>query len=50
MPVNNISERDIRPCVVFRKATNGFRSKWGAKLHAGYRSVTGIARLRGTVA
>ena len=27
---NNISEREIRPSVVFRKVTNGFRSEWGA--------------------
>lgn len=42
---NNISEREIRPSVVFRKVTNGFRSDWGAQIHAGYRSVTGTARL-----
>jgi len=44
---NNISEREIRPSVVFRKVTNGFRSEWGAQIHAGYRSVTGTARLKG---
>lgn len=44
---NNISEREIRPSVVFRKVTNGFRSDWGAQIHAGYRSVTGTARLAG---
>jgi transposase len=41
---NNISEREIRPSVLFRKVTNGFRSDWGAQIHAGYRSVTGTAR------
>lgn len=46
-PTNNISEREIRPSVVFRKVTNGFRSDWGAHIHAGYRSVTGTARLSG---
>ena len=46
-PTNNISEREIRPSVVFRKVTNGFRSDWGAQIHAGYRSVTGTARLHG---
>jgi transposase len=46
-PTNNISEREIRPSVVFRKVTNGFRSEWGARIHAGYRSVTGTARLKG---
>jgi transposase len=44
---NNGSEREIRPSVVFRKVTNGFRSDWGAEVHAGYRSVTGTARLHG---
>lgn len=44
---NNVSEREIRPSVVFRKVTNGFRSPWGAEIHAGYRSVTGTARLNG---
>ena len=47
---NNISEREIRPSVVFRKVTNGFRSDWGSQIHAGYRSVTGTARLSGTSA
>jgi transposase len=47
---NNVSEREIRPSVVFRKVTNGFRSDWGAQIHAGYRSVTGTARLKGTPA
>lgn len=42
---NNISEREIRPSVVFRKVTNGFRSEWGAGVHAGYRSLTSTARL-----
>ena len=49
-PTNNISEREIRPSVVFRKVTNGFRSDWGAQIHAGYRSVTGTARLKGQAA
>ena len=49
-PTNNVSEREIRPSVVFRKVTNGFRSTWGATVHAGYRSVTGTARLKGTAA
>lgn len=49
-PTNNRSEQEIRPSVVFRKVTNGFRSQWGPKIHAGYRSVTGTARLYGTSA
>ena len=44
-PTNNACEREIRPSVVFRKVTGGFRSHWGAQIHAGYRSVTGTARL-----
>jgi transposase len=44
---NDISEREIRPSVVFRKITNGFRSDSGARNHVGYRSVTGPPRLRG---
>lgn len=43
---NNISEREIRPSVVFRKVTNGFRSDWGADVHAGYRSLTSTAKLK----
>ena len=27
-PTNNISERRLRPSVIFRKVTNGFRSAW----------------------
>jgi transposase len=47
---NNACEREIRPSVVFRKVTGGFRSDWGARIHAGYRSVTGTARLHGQTA
>jgi transposase len=37
-PTNNGSKQEIRPSVVFRKVTNGFRSDWGLAIHAGYRS------------
>lgn len=47
---NNISEREIRPSVVFRKVTGGFRSSWGARVHAGYRSLTSTAKLAGHTA
>lgn len=47
---NNISEREIRPSVVFRKVTGGFRSEWGADVHAGYRSLVSTARLYGQTA
>ena len=43
---NNGSERALRPCTVYRKITNGFRSEWGAKLYADIRSVVETARRR----
>ncbi len=43
---NNGSERALRPCAVYRKITNGFRSKWGAALYADIRSVVETARRR----
>jgi transposase len=46
-PTNNCSEQALRPCVIFRKITNGFRSQWGAKLYADVRSVLETARRRG---
>jgi transposase len=45
-PTNNGSERALRPCAVFRKITNGFRTEWGAKLYADIRSVIETARRR----
>jgi len=44
---NNGSEQALRPCVIFRKVTNCFRSQWGAKLYADVRSVFETARRRG---
>jgi transposase len=46
-PTNNGSEQALRPCVIFRKITNCFRSQWGAKLYADVRSVFETARRRG---
>ena len=43
---NNGSERALRPCAVFRKITNGFRTEWGAKLYADIRSILETARRR----
>ena len=43
---NNGSERALRPCAVFRKITNGFRTDWGAKFYADVRSVIETARRR----
>jgi transposase len=45
-PTNNGSERALRPCVVFRKVTNCFRSEWAANLYADIRSVIETARRR----
>jgi transposase len=47
---NNESEREIRHSVVFRKVTGGFRSTWGAEVHAGYRSLTSTAARTGHTA
>ncbi len=35
-PTNNVSERALRPAVVHRKVTGGFRSEWGAKTYFGF--------------
>ena len=45
-PTNNGSERALRPCAVYRKITNGFRSPWAAALYADIRSVVETARRR----
>ena len=46
-PTNNVSERGLRPSVIFRKVTNGFRSVWGAKVYADLCSIVGTGRLAG---
>ncbi|MDR2837020.1 MAG: IS66 family transposase [Azonexus sp.] len=43
---NNGSERALRPCVTFRKITNGFRTSWRARFYADVRSVIETARRR----
>jgi transposase len=43
---NNGSERALRPCAVYRKITNGFRSEWAARLYADIRSVVETGRRR----
>ena len=45
-PTNNVSERALRPSVVFRKVTNGFRAEWGAETYAAFRSVVSTAKAR----
>jgi transposase len=44
---NNVSERHLRPSVIFRKVTNGFRAEWGAAVYAACRSVVSTAKLNG---
>ena len=46
-PTNNVSERALRPSVIFRKVTNGFRSGWGAKVYADLCSIVATGRLNG---
>lgn len=44
---NNACERALRPAVIQRKVTNGFRSMWAAKGDCAVRSVTDTAKLNG---
>ncbi len=46
-PTNNVSERALRPSVIFRKVTNGFRSGWGAKVYADLCSIVATGRIKG---
>jgi transposase len=46
-PTNNVSERALRPSVIFRKVTNGFRSSWGAKVYADLCSIVATGRING---
>ena len=46
-PTNNVSEHALRPSVIFRKVTNGFRAEWGAEVYAAFRSVVSTAKLTG---
>jgi transposase len=47
---NNESERALRPSVIFRRVTNGFRSEWGAKVYADLCSIVATGRLLGRTA
>ena len=38
-----MSERNLRPSVIFRKVTNGFRCEWGAETYVAFRSVVSTA-------
>ena len=46
-PTNNESERALRPSVIFRKVTNGFRSEWGARTYADLCSIVETGRRNG---
>ena len=45
---NNVSERHLRPSVIFREVTNGFRCGWGAETYAAFRSVVSTAKVNRT--
>ena len=44
---NNVSERALRPSVIQRKVTNGYRAKWAADAEADLRTTVDTARLSG---
>ena len=46
-PTNNLSERLLRPAVIHRKISGGFRSDWGAKTYAALKSLTDTGALSG---
>jgi transposase len=46
-PTNNVCERLLRPSVIFRKVTNGFRSVWGCAVYADICSVMATGALQG---
>ena len=49
-PTNNVSERQLRPSVIFLKVTNGFRSVWGSEVYADICSVLATGALHGRTA
>jgi transposase len=49
-PTNNVSERALRPAVIHRKVTGGFRSQWGTNTYAALASVIDTAALKGVSA
>jgi transposase len=46
-PDNNACERALRPSVIHRKVTNGFRSEWGAHAYAALATIVETAKLQG---
>ncbi len=49
-PTNNACERALRPAVIQRKVTNGYRAMWAAQGEAAVRTVVDTARLRADAA
>jgi len=47
---NNVSERHLRPSVIFLKVANGFRSAWGAEVYADICFIVATGRLNGRTA
>ncbi len=46
-PTNNLSERYLRPAVIHRKVSGGFRSAWGAQGYAALKSLIDTGALSG---
>jgi transposase len=46
-PTNNLSERHLRPAVIHRKVSGGFRSAWGAQAYAALKSLIDTGALAG---
>jgi len=46
-PTNNLSERYLRPSVIHRKVSGGFRSDWGAQGYAALKSLIDTGALSG---
>jgi transposase len=46
-PTNNGAERILRPSVIQRKVTNGYRAMWAAEAEADVRTTVDTAKLRG---
>jgi transposase len=44
---NNVCERSLRPSVIHRKVTGGFRAHWSAEAYAALASVIDTAALKG---
>ena len=46
-PTNNRCERELRPAVIQRKVTNGYRANWAARFEADVRTAISTMRLNG---